>query len=898
MSIRRIISLILVASLCLLSFSALAGEKTYESDKNLVYYELLSKLDIMPSYLAEKNPSENITRGEFSHLAAAAFGYPTNGGQRYFTDIDYSKEYSGSVSSLRSAGIVSGNAQGNFYPEEDITMADASVVAVRLLGYGVMADSLGGYPSGYLAAATKLGIFNGIGGGAYITVSDAVRMIFNAMTVDRMENNGFSGKDKYSVVENSSELLARYDLKYAYGVVEKNKITSLESPQGFKTMAVQIDGVKYADPDGLAQALLGYSTDILYYEEEGGRKTIFLAYASDDNTTLRIEAKDIYKDTYGNLRYDVNGKSKNLVIDFNIDVIYNGISAPAINGLDFIPSYGDILLVDNTGDNKYDTVFVNAYENYVVSVATEDSLIDINNEDILNKTADANGTIERYEDEDIAVYKDGVEIKLEDIATDSVVSVCRSAGEETIVIYVSENVCTGVLSSVSEEECVIGEKTYTFSPELLKDIADGTIILPPLGEEVVAYIDIKGNVVYFEEALFNGMAYGYVVGIKVASGFEDTVLRVINHLGKVDDLTIKDDVLVNQTAPKLKADELVPFFKDGNKILHQLIKYRKSGSNMLKEVSFEETGDITDEKRLVLKADYRTTKKYWRPSARSFDGLTPVTDDTVFFSVPTDDGDKANADKYGVSNYTCLQNDLLYGYKAYDAREAGVVSVIVVEGGKSSTFDPETTISIISNMRKTLNVNGEDVLSIQYMLGGTMRQALTDYSITYGPDVRNVIPVSWQGKTDVQAVSLYNTPDGLGEGDVVFISTSAEGTIQGIYKIADASKAPDMMDGYRNPSAESYKAYQTTYGKVVGMNKTIYTVLPEGKTDIADAIPLSAHYTATRYVYVDLNEKDIKAVKVNVDYLKRCVNNDNYRVFTRRGNAAVLDCVIYKLKNN
>ena len=105
-----------------------------------------------------------------------------------------------------------------------------------------------------------------------------------------------------------------------------------------------------------------------------------------------------------------------------------------------------------------------------------------------------------------------------------------------------------------------------------------------------------------------------------------------------------------------------------------------------------------------------------------------------------------------------------------------------------------------------------------------------------------------------------------------------------------------MMDGYRNPTAESYKAYQMTYGRVMELNNTIYTVLPEGRADETNVIPFSAHYTATRYTYVDLNERDVKAVKVTVDYLKRCVNNDDYRVLVRSGNAAVLDCVIYKLK--
>lgn len=885
MNIKRIISLILVASLCLLSNTAFADTRTFESDKNIVYFEILSKLEILPEFIAEKEPSGYITRGEFGYLTAAAFGYPLDVKERIFSDMDYSREYAGAVVSLYSAGIVKGDARGNFYPEDNIAVSDSAAITLRALGYSVMADTMGGYPTGYLAAATRTGLFNGLSLGEYMTVSDAVRLIFNAITVDRMEKD-YSGEESYAIEEDSNELYKRYGLKYTYGVVEKNKITSLDAPAGFGTQAVQIDGVKYNDGEGLAQALLGYHADILYYEETNGRKNIFLAYAGSENSTLCIDAEDIYLDASGRLRYDVNGKSKSLDISFNISVIYNSIAAPTINGTDFIPEYGDILLVDNTGDGEYDAVFVNSYETYVVYAVTEDSVTDIN---------DAVIDLSVYEEENITVYKDSVEIAIEDIKPYNVISLCRSVNKEAVVIYVSENQCAGAFNSFAEDECTIGETDYKLSPMLAKAIADKEIVLPDMGTEVLAYIDIKGNIVHFKDALFAGMAYGYVMGIRTENGFDGTLLRVINHLGIVDDLTIEDDVWVDQTEYKT-ADEMIPYFKDGDKTVHQLIKYKKTGKNMLKEVCFESTGDIKDEKRLVLAADYTSAKKYWRPSGRSFDGLTPVTDDTIFFSVPTSDSDKIYADKYAVSNYSVLQNDVQYGYKAYDAREAGVVSVILLEGGKSSSFDPETTISVISDVKKGLNKNDEEVLTVQYMLGGTMRQAVTDYSITYGPVPRNSIPVSWFGTPDVPAASLYNSPDGIGEGDVVFIALSAEGTIQGIYKVTDASKAPDMMDGYRNPTAESYKAYQMTYGRVMELNNTIYTVLPEGRADETNVIPFSAHYTATRYTYVDLNERDVKAVKVTVDYLKRCVNNDDYRVLVRSGNAAVLDCVIYKLK--
>ena len=885
-TIKRITALMLAVSIFLL-MPVYAAENSYENDDNFVYFEILNKLEIMPKFISDKNPDEAITKGEFSYLVAAGFGYSVSSAERYFEDIDYSKDYAGAVMSLYQSGIVKGASDKMFNPEKVVTTAEAATMIMRALGYEPMAEEAGGYPSGYLAAASKAGIFNGVSqADNNLTISAAVRLVFNSLTVDRMERKSYSEEATYVIKDDSSELYNRYGLKYAEGVVEKNNVTSLDSKEGTNSAYVVIDGEEYSDIGYMAQNLLGYHADVLY-EEDNGKRTIFLIYASDDNNTIKIDSDDVYDIKNDYLLYGVDNKEKKAKVEFNAAIIYNGVSAPTINAMEFVPDYGDVLLVDNNGDGVYDVVFVNSYENYVVNLATEDAIVDINNEII---------DLSDYDEENVFIIRNGQQEEISDLAPYDVISVCRSIDDEMITIYVASEQITGIFESASDDEYVIGEKAYTISPELAENISEGAVPKPELGEELVAYLDIKGNIAHFKEALFNGMKYGYVMGLNEGrAGFEDTMLRVINHLGEVEDLILEDAVLVNQGS-KYEIENLLPLLKDGTSVKHQLVKYKTKGKGELEEISFEETGDIADEKRLVLSADYTGAKKYWRPSGRCFDGLSPVTADTVFFSVPTDNADKKNADKYAVANCTILQNDQPYEFKAYDAGEAGVVSVILLEGGKTSSFDPESTICVISDVSTSLNEKEEVVLSISYMLAGTMKSALTESEVTYGPTPRVSETVSWLGTPDVEASSLIGTEDGIGDGDVVFFNFNSEGKIDGIYKIADASKAPDMYDGLTNPTALSYKAFQLTYGKMLAINNTIYTILPEGKTDESLAVPFSSHYTGTRYTYVDLNERNVTPVKVTVDYLNRCSNNDDYRVLTRSGNAAVLDCVIYKLK--
>lgn len=103
-------------------------------------------------------------------------------------------------------GIANGDENGNFNPEANITNAEITKMVVSLLGYSVFADINGGYPAGYMMAATRFGITDGL---TLITDSSAIRsdvgiMINNALDTPLMVNTSENGDEEFSIMDGNN----------------------------------------------------------------------------------------------------------------------------------------------------------------------------------------------------------------------------------------------------------------------------------------------------------------------------------------------------------------------------------------------------------------------------------------------------------------------------------------------------------------------------------------------------------------------------------------------------------------------------------------------------------------------------------------------------------------------
>lgn len=137
-------------------------------------------------------PNRNLTRAEFTKLAAASLGVSEATAYRSYTlfpDVLYTHWASGYIAAmvkspdLAKKQIIRGNADGTFTPEKPVTYGEACTMLLRMLDY-TTADVGPIWPTDYVAKAQSLGITKGAttrGENDPITRADAAVMLRNTL---------------------------------------------------------------------------------------------------------------------------------------------------------------------------------------------------------------------------------------------------------------------------------------------------------------------------------------------------------------------------------------------------------------------------------------------------------------------------------------------------------------------------------------------------------------------------------------------------------------------------------------------------------------------------------------------------------------------------------------------
>ena len=110
------------------------------------------------------------------------------------------------IKSAKACGIIEGDENGNFNPENNVTNEEVIKMVVALLGYSPMADTRGGYPAGYTATAAQIGLTKDM---QFEVDSPAIRkdvakIICNALDTPIMVQTGinFSTQDaQYQIMD-------------------------------------------------------------------------------------------------------------------------------------------------------------------------------------------------------------------------------------------------------------------------------------------------------------------------------------------------------------------------------------------------------------------------------------------------------------------------------------------------------------------------------------------------------------------------------------------------------------------------------------------------------------------------------------------------------------------------
>lgn len=214
-NLKKVISAVLSLTLAVSSFVALnvTGSAATFSDvaDTASYSEAVEALAALGAISGYEDgtflPNNNITRAEVATMVVAALNMSEDakgsGATTQFADVNANAAWAaGYVNVGVAQGFISGMSATEFAPSENVTYAQILSMLTRILGYGEFAENRGGYPNGYLTAASTAGILSGVSASANdaVTRAQVAQLIWNAIQAPILDVT------KYSTSSTGSEM--------------------------------------------------------------------------------------------------------------------------------------------------------------------------------------------------------------------------------------------------------------------------------------------------------------------------------------------------------------------------------------------------------------------------------------------------------------------------------------------------------------------------------------------------------------------------------------------------------------------------------------------------------------------------------------------------------------------
>ena len=246
--------------------------------------------------------TEQVTRADFAVIVAKMLKTNTDGYPKYnrtpYSDIDNTNYAYPAICYLTEVGILSGDGNSEFRPNDSILVNEASKMIMCALGYGTACEETkGGFPDGYTTFALQQGIYNGIDVNYTSTLSamQMSRMVRNAMEAYLMENIVYNtdGSLSLSISETKTLLSEIYKIYTATGYVTGTYFSQLGDTSVDLENEVVISDVYvtkgsnsehfenmiYQTADGIdMESILGYEVNIYFMEDVSGYRRNYISY--------------------------------------------------------------------------------------------------------------------------------------------------------------------------------------------------------------------------------------------------------------------------------------------------------------------------------------------------------------------------------------------------------------------------------------------------------------------------------------------------------------------------------------------------------------------------------------------------------------------------------------------
>ncbi|MDY3928901.1 MAG: S-layer homology domain-containing protein [Clostridia bacterium] len=789
----------------------------------------------------EYNIDEIMTRGKFASLLSKinknSLSYTNNAtsdmNNFFDKDDDLTNFYYNDVQSAVSSGLMSVYDDGKFAPNKPVKLDDVIYSFVNLLGYSKMAEMEGAYPTGYRKKADDLKLLSGIkcSFGSFVTQSDMVKILNNAVDCDVMNAEYVNGKWNYSAKKGKTILTEAFDIYKVKGIITANEFGTILGENGVGKGEVVIDGITFESGKSGAEFLLGYNVKAYYIEGDYENTLCYLEVINNDE--LFVFAEDIESFENRTLSYNVENKIKKAVISQDVKVIYNGVAIPEYENKDFMPETGDITLLKSGNSVYYDIAIIMSYENYFIREIDFEKC----------SLTDAYKRTLCWENiENVRIYDEHYNaLGSDDLSVNSVVSVAKSKNDTLITFMSASKKTDGRITSVNTYDnktyVIIDGKNYIADKYYNNDKSDLVI-----GAEGKFYFDIDGKIVYFEAQNFGTWIPAYSIKGYMNDN-EKFTIKLFD--GELKDIPIADTVQVD--GRKIKNNTIFMSVFESEK----LFLYKTNGSGEISYIDYPSDGEpVGNENKNSLRMMNKITAKTWyRQAANCFERVFIANENTKVFVLPRDKSDKTG---YVLTDMSVFTNNTYMGITGYcigGECESAKYIVYDLEQDQSQVLN-DTAYYVISSIDKELNEFDEVVDVIRYYDAGAKLNSIV---------VDEAVDISM-----------------LDSGDIIQMSTR-NGKVSAVIAVFDYSKKE-----YGNYKKQNVKGEYVSAYKRIG--KTVF--LSNGSAIVPDIYKLeTVSLSCPIYIFNTKNKTmengDITDI---IDYERSSTDYTNF--FMRISNTA------------
>ena len=785
MKLSKVLSLVL-AVVMLFGMQTFAFTDVADTASYAEAVQVLSALDIINGYEdGTFKPEGKITRAEYSAIVCRILDMGDAGANQvggYFTDVTADHWASGYIATASQLGIVNGMGDGTFAPEAEVTYEQSVAMLVRALGYERKAQSMGGYPTGYMMIANQesitVGTANTAGGAARSTVA---RLTYNALTVPMMDQTSWGTDEKFEPIATQSLLWTKLDAVKADATfstipvgsdvedvtlnITSNTVDKVAKANNYSYNGnVKINGVDLVGLQGLM------ATVIIDKSDETEPKLVTVVSKAGKNVEITVNPvmmKDVnvgdgYVEYYKTNDDDRTTKIK--VPTTGVITYKNLETATYASAVVAGGNTGDVAyrFVDTDNNGTYETVFVDHEEVFVVGSVNTNSnkIFRSTDSNALTTFTGASLTLDP-ENENLAwsiVDAEGNAMDIEDIEAGDVVAV-KTSNVNSVTFYditVSNETVEGVITEAYAETAKVNGTTLNMfkigdADYMLLDnsaMAPGdTITAKVYGNKVVSYTVAEGVT-----------NFGMVIAANRAEDFGVTYqLQVLTQKGELATLNFAEKV--NGATPSYGTTAaLQTAFPKGDIIAYEL---NKDGE--IKAIDVETGYNTATANVLTQNVDKMATgTDVYKPTSEKL-GSYYITDSTVFFATETAKA-SITKDNVAMASRDILAEDTNYTFSVvYNSdKEAEVVVLIQVSNQIDCNSYP-----IAITKTATVTVEGET------------RTKLFGY-------------VNGEETEIIVAENADATVTGLTVGDIALFTTNAAGEIVKAYTLADR----DASDNY------------------------------------------------------------------------------------------------------